>query len=501
MNLSCLTRASLVQARLSLLSQRSLFIEANRGLGDNVYNVELTAKQNEPLSGIDHNLYHVTPLISLTLREDLNHVVTRTKSRWRLVSLNSNRCSGLTVDSRLLFNTTNFSQALNPHHNVHKTSGVFWNNQRFNIISTNRFLNSDQLSLRSRYLYKHHHRQHRDDRRTTNRSTTSMKQYLSLIGLVGLFKDKTADNDEDKALLTDSEKMKKMKPVELLIAKGVLSMCDQNYASANEFFHKALHIAQDEEDEERENQILNLLAANYFESGDFENAEKLFIDLMKRMIADGVEATAPPILELSLKLASIYSRNPLAHQKALKGFRFVINSLLENLEDILSQEGDLNVDDLTEERRDELALLGWSYDWFAKHLLAANDYNGAADMLQRALKISSQVLGPLHDQTLILLNDVGTTLAMNGSPEEGRRFIRKAVECAIKSQSKELASFYVNLGLVNLKLLKLEEAKRYCEFSLELASKNREHYNSHEVIELSQSCLNEVERLLEVGDK
>ena len=119
-------------------------------------------------------------------------------------------------------------------------------------------------------------------------------------------------------------------------------------------------------------------------------------------------------------------------------------------------------------------------------------------MLRKALQISLKVLGPLHQQTLILLNDVGTTLAMINEPDEGETFIKRAVEGAIESKSKELASFYVNLGLVNLKLKKLAEAKRYCEYSIELALKNREHHNSSEVIMLSQKCLNEVEQLSEV---
>lgn len=325
---------------------------------------------------------------------------------------------------------------------------------------------------------------------------------LPLLGLVGFFKGLTSsDIEEEREKLSDEQKVKKMKPVDYLIAKGVLSMCDQNYSKANELFHEALQLAQKEENGEQEMMILNLLASNYFESGDLDKAEKLFIDLMKRMILVGLDSSDLAILELSLKLASIYSKNQTTHDKATQGFKFVINNLLNDLQDLLTTIDDIDIHEMSDEKKDELALLGWGYDWFAKHLLNMNDFTGAADMLQRALQISSKVLGPLHDQTLILLNDVGTTMAMNEAPEEGRTFIRKAVEGAIESQSKELPSFYVNLGLVNLKLKKLNEAKRYCEYSIELASKNREHHNSFEVIQLSRSCLNEVERLLEVENQ
>lgn len=348
------------------------------------------------------------------------------------------------------------------------------------------------------------HKIHKDGRYHYNNYGDNFREsfpdrnpFLAMICILGLFKKaEPSDIEGEKEKLSNEEKVKKMKPAELLVAKGVLSMCDQEYHKAGELFHQALHIAQDEKNEEQETLVLNLLASNYFESGDFKKAEKLFIDLITRLIDHDVEPTNPAILELSLKLASIYSKNNDTHEKALKGFKFVINSLLSNLEDMLSNLDEIELQELSEDKKSELALLGWSYDWFAKHLIIANDYDGAAEMLQRAVKISSKILGPLHDQTLILLSDVGTTLAMNNSPGSGELFIKQAVEGAIKSQSRELASFYVNLGLVNLQLKKLSEAQRYCENSIELAMKNREHHNSNEVIMLSKNCLSEVERLI-----
>lgn len=321
-----------------------------------------------------------------------------------------------------------------------------------------------------------------------------MVPMLGILGTIfgGL---KSNDIEEERAKLSDAEKVKKMKPAELLIAKGVLSMLDQQNSKASELFHESLRLAQEAEDYDQETLVLNLLATNYFESGDLEAAEKLFIDLIKRLMGQEAEPNSPAILELSLKLASIYGRDRRTHEKAMKGFKFVIDSLLLKLEDLLSSD-EYNFKELSEERRNELALLGWSYDWFAKYLIEINDYRSAAEMFQMAYKISSKVLGPLHDQTLILLNDIGTTLAMNASPEEGRIYLKKAVEGAIANESKELASFYLNLGLVDIQLKHWNEAKRYCEYSFELSSKNREHPNSSEVIQLSRSCLSEVERAL-----
>lgn len=362
----------------------------------------------------------------------------------------------------------------------------------------------DGCSEVNHHHHLHHHHWNSKSGRSRGKSDnrdSRRRRYLkplALLGVLGMFgKPNSNELEEERASLTDEQKMKKMKPIEITIARGVLSMSDQDYDRANQLFHEALHMAQDDNDEERENLLLNLIAANYFESGDYQKAEKLFIELIKQMIAHEVASTAPPVLELSLKLASIYSKNLNTHEKAMAGFKFVITSLLHNLADIVDNLEELDINDISDEKKDELALLGWGYDWFAKHLLNLNDYRGAADLLQKAFQISSLVLGPLHDQTLILLNDIGTTLAMNDLPEEGQTFIKKAVEGAITNQSKELASFYVNLGLVNLKLRKYHDAKRFCENSIELAKKNRNNYNSQEIIELSRTCLNEVQRFLD----
>lgn len=307
------------------------------------------------------------------------------------------------------------------------------------------------------------------------------------------------DIEQERKKLSDEQKVKKMSNLELLTAKGVLSLCDQEYDKAKTLFHKALHLAQDEANEEQETLILNLLAAAYFDSGQFEEAEKLFIDLIKRLIAKGVQPTDSSVLELSLKLSCIYGQNIKTHTKALKGFGFIISSLMHRLKDTLDILEEVDVDQLSDKVRNDLALLGWSYDWLSKQLIAMNDFNEAVEILQKALEISTKILGPLHDQTLILLNDVGTTMAMNNSPEEGKTFITKAVEGALESKSKELASFYVNLGLVNLQLRKLSEAKRYCEYSIELALKNQDNHNTSEVVKLSRSCLDEIKILLETN--
>lgn len=312
-----------------------------------------------------------------------------------------------------------------------------------------------------------------------------------ILGLAGIMK--SFMNDEEQQDLTDEEKFNRMNPIEKLIVRGVSEMLEYRYQKANELFHKALRAAQHRKDEEKEFLILTLLATSYFENEDLEEAEKLFIALIKRLIEMNSKQDSPALLELSLKLAAIYSKNPNTHEKAIIGFKFVIDSLTRNLDGLLQHLDGLREGDLDAEQKNELALLGWTYDWYAKHLLSTNNYQDAVYFLKKALELSYIVLGPLHDQTLILLNDIGTTIAMSKSPSEGREYLQKAVDGAIESGSESLASFYLNLGLTSLRSEKFADGKKYCEESLRIAKKSANLQNSTEIMNLSKQCLREYE--------
>lgn len=351
--------------------------------------------------------------------------------------------------------------------------------------------------------HRNQHHYHEDQYQSHRRHKhKGYKKIAASLGILGLFQGKSSEDiEEQRENLSDEEKIARMSPLELTIAKGVLAMCDSDHAKASALFHEALLMAQSEQDLDQEFLILNLLATNFYEMGDYASAELLFVDLIRRMLADEVDKTDPAILELSLKLANMYSKSedPELRAKASPGFNFVIDSLLNRLGDLVSYDHDIETLDmkvLSDETKNEIALLGWSYDWFGKHLFASNDYKAATRMFKRALVIATKVLGETHEQTLILMNDVGTSLAVDNSLREAETYVRGAVEGAIKSQSQELASFYVNLGLISYQLNKLDEARRYCEYSIEVLSKNSGHYNAREILNMAKNCIKDAERLM-----
>jgi tetratricopeptide repeat protein 19 len=275
-------------------------------------------------------------------------------------------------------------------------------------------------------------------------------------------------------------------------------MCDQNHEGAKQLFLEALHMAQDENDEALDCFILNLIAANYFEGGDLPNASTLFNYLLERIFAHDVAPTTPAILEFSLKLASIYSYDPETAEDALDGIKFVICSLLNNLQGVVNNIEELDARDMSDKTKNELTLLCGCYHMFAEQLLSMN-YDRvlmASSILHEAYRISSKIFDPCHDYSLMLLNDIAITITIVYSPKKGLKFIEKAVEGAIISHSSELASLYFNLGLINLKLMHLKKARGCCKYSMRLAKKNPEHYNSHAIVKLSRSYLEQIQRLL-----
>lgn len=327
---------------------------------------------------------------------------------------------------------------------------------------------------------------YRNENNYGNRTTSYSNRFLVAFSVMSIFgfKDKF-DDDNDKELT----------PLDILIRKGAYCLMKQDYAKAEEILHDALVLAQDDDNYEKEMLINNILATSYFENEDLVHAEKIFVELIKNMLNHNTDPTDPAILELSLKLASIYSRRKDSHHKAVKGYQFVIDTLQEKLKDLIPHLDTVKSDDLSDEKKNELALLGWGYDWLAKHYIGENNMEEATKVLKKAVQISSVVLGRIHDQTLILMNDVGTTLAMSDSPEEGCDYIKKAVEGAKEAGSQELASFYANLGLIHLQLMKIDQAIYYCEQSTKLASSNRQHYNFKDVIATSRYCLDEIKKL------
>nr|XP_025957170.1 tetratricopeptide repeat protein 19, mitochondrial isoform X4 [Dromaius novaehollandiae] len=185
--------------------------------------------------------------------------------------------------------------------------------------------------------------------------------------------------------------------------------------------------------------------------GQLDNAEKLYKATMSYMLAGDTKEDDNAILEMSLKLASIYAAQK-QHKLALAGYEFCILTLEEKIakqkdlpEDVLPGGASLSA---SEEKANTRLLLGMSLDGYARYLLSLNQFPVAQKMYEKALQISSDVQGETHPQTVILLNDLATVLDAQGHYDEAYSHVRRAAELAKETQHPEEHMVLSNLAAI-----------------------------------------------------
>jgi len=225
--------------------------------------------------------------------------------------------------------------------------------------------------------------------------------------------------------------------------------------------------------------IHDLLANLAYEMEDYTKAEKLFVDVMQRQIAyKGVPQDDSSIIAMSLKLAAIFSKTK-QHEKAQQGFEFCIDTTEKKLKSGIRDE-------------DTLVLWGMSRDVYGQYLMSLGYHQKARDQFKQAYDISCEINGEMDEQSLVLLNSLGTISATMGDAKMAEQYFQELIQKARKNNSEHLAHFLVNYGVVNIQLKMYDEAKRNCNEALQLAKKTR----SDQAYEQSQNCLKVVKETI-----
>ncbi|CAN7994188.1 unnamed protein product, partial [Ixodes hexagonus] len=296
--------------------------------------------------------------------------------------------------------------------------------------------------------------------------TAVLAGVLSLLGL---------ENSEEKDSLITTIKM------------GILNLQRQDYKKAESILHVALKMAQERMDPQAETYVFDILANVAFEKGDYSKAEKLFVDVMQRTIAAGTPRDDNAIVEMSLKLAQIYSRTKDV-EKAEQGFQFCIDTQQKKLEGINYADSAVK---LTEAETNDLVLWAMSMEGYGRHHLEQAHFQKARECFEQALRVSEKVNGASHEVTLSLLNDIGATATLLQDYNTAIALLREVIERAQSVQSPDLPAFYCNLGGVFMEQGKnFEEAERACTKALKLAKST----NHREATVKSQQCLEELRR-------
>uniref|UniRef100_T1IUQ4 Uncharacterized protein n=1 Tax=Strigamia maritima TaxID=126957 RepID=T1IUQ4_STRMM len=243
------------------------------------------------------------------------------------------------------------------------------------------------------------------------------------------------------------------------IKLAVLAMQKGNLDNAEQILHVALRMAQDKTEQQGITYIYDMLANVAYQKGDYRKAEKLFIETMKRLLISGKPVTDNAIVEISLKLAHIYSILDM-DKKAEEGFMFCIRTQQKKLDDMK-----INSDD------DTKLLWAMSVDYYARHLMKNSRLAKARYYFEQALTVSTEVNGKNHPQTVVLLNDLGSLYSLLKDPEMAVTYLKEAISVGTEINSPDLPSFYCNLGAVYLQTGKYEDARSMCEQGRRLAIK------------------------------
>ncbi|KAK2900862.1 hypothetical protein QQF64_015081 [Cirrhinus molitorella] len=251
----------------------------------------------------------------------------------------------------------------------------------------------------------------------------------------------------------------------LLLKKAKYSMMTGELDAANGFLHKAVRLAHQMHNNDAIIYTYSLMANLAFVQGQLDNAEKLFKAAMSFMLSGGTPQDDNAVIEMSLKLASIYAtqnKNELAEH----GFQFCTESLEAKIE----KQKELPPESLSdEERKDTRLLLGLSLDARARYLAANHRFTGACRDYRHALQICQEEQGESHPQTLVLMSDLATVLDLQGKHDEALAHVKKAVELGQAAGHPDQHVLLGNMAGILMHKGEFEESGKLYQEALTLA--------------------------------
>ncbi|XP_053131472.1 tetratricopeptide repeat protein 19, mitochondrial isoform X5 [Hemicordylus capensis] len=244
---------------------------------------------------------------------------------------------------------------------------------------------------------------------------------------------------------------------ELGIMKGELQ-------EAERILHEAARLSHQSDNKAAIIYTYDTMANLAFLRGQLEEAEKLFKAAMSFLLAGDMKQDDNAIIEMSLKLASIYAAQD-QDKLALAGYEFCILTLEEKID----KQQDMPTE---EERANTRLLLGLSLDSYARYLLAHSQAALAQKMYERALQISVEVQGEKHPQTVVLMNDLATALDAQGHYDDAYAHVSRASELARQTEHPEAHVVLNNLAGILMHKEDFSQAKEVYKEALKRAEES-----------------------------
>lgn len=178
------------------------------------------------------------------------------------------------------------------------------------------------------------------------------------------------------------------------IKRSILCIQREEYGKAEQMLHLALRMAQDQQSHKGVTYIYDVMANLAMERGQFKKAEKLFVDVMKRLMGEGYPQDGIKMLHISAKIAHM------AHMeghldKAIQGFNWTLDKIHEQLK---------KADQIEEKELREL--LGLTLNWFGQLLMETEAFEQAKKCFEEALQIFTEFYGKTNAEIVMILNNL-----------------------------------------------------------------------------------------------
>nr|XP_046265503.1 tetratricopeptide repeat protein 19, mitochondrial isoform X2 [Scatophagus argus] len=324
---------------------------------------------------------------------------------------------------------------------------------------------------------------HESSRRNVHSTQSGGRRGVLLWAAVAFSLFSSSDEDQqDEARRKEDEMILLLKKAKLSVHRGQLQ-------AASGFLHQAVVLAHQTNNHQAIIYTYSLMANLAYVQGHLDNAEKLFKAAMSFMLSGGTLEDDNAIIEMSLKLATIYAEQNKA-ELAEHGFRFC----MESLEAKLEKQGKVPEEQQTEEqealRKETRLLLGLCLDSRARYRASALRLNQAEQDYQTALNICRQEQGDAHPQTLVLMSDLATILDLQGRHDEALVLVQQAVNLSRSAGHPDQHVLLGNMAGILLHKGLLEDSMRFYQEALCLAQQARDQ----EAVEKIQEGLKEVKK-------
>lgn len=220
--------------------------------------------------------------------------------------------------------------------------------------------------------------------------------------------------------------------------------------------------------------IVDQLGHLLYELGNWEEAEIFLKETESVMLDCGVQKDDDVNIEVMLRLAKIDSVSN-RKEEALDRFKFCISNL----------EKKISVQDIySEEHSERLTLYGMLLTEYGTFTRALGMLDESEKAFSKALNICRSVLGPNHEQTSVLANDLATVYDEKGRYNKAIRLAEKAIKIAGETAPENLATYKYNLGHILMHQGDLGRARKSLREALQLAEEN-EDTETKELVESS----------------